>query len=346
MIWLPRDYRDTRDWARPWRDPPGWFTPSSGTGSCCADGAKAYHCGGTTTVFGLSPTAVTDRTAFSTDLTSAVSGANLTQGRYGAGPVCNPSVAGYLAGGATGTLGAPVVTADKLTFSSEVTTAQTTADLSSIRRFVAGLSERSTKGYFLGGSTTGGIPGVVTTDLFTYSSEATAAQTTANLSVARFGISGMTEGTTKGYVGGGSTSGGYIATSDKTVYSTDTTAAQTTANLSTARQDYMSASDGSSMGFWAGGQTGTGPQICDKLTFSTDTNAVNTSTGIIRHRGSGSSNGTKGYFGGGVSGTLGGGLMANLHSLVFSTETVTLLGAGSVMSVARQEVPGVSTAGL
>lgn len=31
-----RDYRELRDWARPWRDPPGWFTPATGTNSCCS----------------------------------------------------------------------------------------------------------------------------------------------------------------------------------------------------------------------------------------------------------------------------------------------------------------------
>jgi hypothetical protein len=72
-----------------------------------------------------------------------------------------------------------------------------------------------------------------TADKLTYSTDTTAAQTTANLSQARNYLAGISEGT-KGYFAGGNT-GAIVATADKLTYSTDTTAAQTSANLSQAR---------------------------------------------------------------------------------------------------------------
>src|SRR5262249_58724949 len=138
----------------------------------------------------------------------------------------NPGMAGYAMGGNT-TSTATVVTADKLDFSNDSTSAKTTANLSQPRSQLYGVSERVTKGYVAGGFTTATpVVAVVTADKLTFSGDSTAAQTTASLSTARKASVGISEGTTKGYLGGGY-SGSIITTlvvtADKIGFSSHTT---------------------------------------------------------------------------------------------------------------------------
>jgi hypothetical protein len=303
---------------------------------CCGVSSNAYHLGG------LDATASTfyniaDRTVFSTDVTSAVSGANLSGNRAEVQGVSNPAVAGYACGGRTSAAGA-ITTGDKLTFSSETTAAATTANLSTARYAGAGISERSTKGYFAGGFAL-----TTVADKITFSSDTTGAQTSANLSVSRGGVRGLTEGTTKGYFGGGFTAASsWTVVSDMITFSTDTTAAQASANLSIARDRYHSFSDGSTKGFFAAGQTGSASTRIDRITFSTDTLAAVTTSTMTRVNGSSNSDGTKGYAGGGATTLVG----SNVDSMNLSTEAVSTLSAASNLSTARTGVVGLSTVAL
>src|SRR6185295_13160965 len=43
MLNLREDFREPRDWARPWRDKPGFFFPGC---NCCATGPSIYLMGG------------------------------------------------------------------------------------------------------------------------------------------------------------------------------------------------------------------------------------------------------------------------------------------------------------
>ena len=202
----------------------------SGLAGCSGQGTKGYFAGGTTNV----NVATADKLTYATDTTVSQTTANLSQSRGGVAGISEGSTKGYFAGGIDGGLNY-VVTADKLTYSTDTTVAQASANLSQARTQLTGCSGDSTKGYFAGGSTNG-ISGITTANKLTYATDATTAQTTANLSQARYGLAGVSEGTTKGYFAGGF-SDSYAATADKLTYSTDTTIAQTTANLSQARRD-------------------------------------------------------------------------------------------------------------
>lgn len=315
-----------------------WSFGCGGWPCGCGGGATAYHAGGEDR-FIATLYATADKTPFSTDTTTAVTTANLSLARSQIAPVGNPSVSGYYAGGRSS---AAVVTADKLTFSGETTSAATTANLSSSRAYPAGISERSTKGYYLGGSTSMGAPGAVTSETLTFSGDSASATASANLSAVRYSISGLTDGSTKGYVGGGQTGiGAYVATSDKITFSTDTTAASTASNLTTARQAYMSLSDGSTKGYWAGGHTGSAMTICDKVTFSTDVCSTQTSAALNQLGGGGCADGTNGY-------TIGGGFIpvGDCYKWTFSTDTNTALGSGSSLTVSRRALASISTVAL
>jgi hypothetical protein len=251
---------------------------------------KGYFAGGST---GSSVNFVTtDKITYSNDTTVAQTTANLSQARYSLAGVSDGLTKGYFAGGTTGTLGIVVATTDTLTYATDTTAAQTSANLSQERSDLAGCSGEGTKGYFAGGFT--GVS-VTTADKLTYSTDATAAQASANLSQARFGLAGCSGEGTKGYFAGGLTSGAAVNTAEKLTFSTDTTAAQTTANLSQARYSSAGISEGSTKGYFAGGNTSGGVSFAttDKIAYSNDTTVAQTTANL-----SGIRNGLAGVDGG------------------------------------------------
>ena len=222
---------------------------------------KGYFAGGNSGNF----VATADKITYAGDTTAAQTTANLSQARYGLAGCSGEGTKGYFAGGNTGNYAA---TADKLTYSNDTTAAQTTANLSQGKGRLAGCSGDSTKGYFAGGLTGAGV-NVATADKLTYSTDTTIAQTTADLSQARYGLGSISELSTKGYFAGGINVSDYITTADKLTYATDTTNAQTSANLSQARA-YLAGVDGGSSPVFAYNQI----VISGKLT-TTAANKVN-----------------------------------------------------------------------
>lgn len=298
---------------------------------CCAGVPGADFCGGLWT--GGIILATIDNLNFSTQVTAAASyGLNTVRAdAFGLGDANNH---GYIAGGntTTGTDFTPVSSAEKIDFSANTCTALTSA-LSEARAIGASVSERSTKGYFCGGSTntisSNGRP-VVTTDKVTFSNDSIAAVTTANLPTATWQMCGLTNGSTKGYVSGGTTDNSGVAdvkTTDRITFSGDTIATLTGANLSLARHRLTGISNGSTAGYFQGGASFGPPLVAlktaDKLTFSSETTAAKTSANLTTAKyaaGSASDGTTYGYVGGGFSSSPGG-LTAKTDVLTFSSET-------------------------
>jgi len=247
--------------------------PTGGSGNS----TKGYFAGG----FNLSNVTVTtaDKITYVDDATAAQASANLSQARMFMAGVSEGSTKGYFAGGATDNITVIfVTTADKLIYSNDTTAAQASANLSQARSYLAGISEGSTKGYFAGG-TSDGTNALTTADKLIYSTDTTSAQTSANLSQARYSLAGCSGDSTKGYFAGGN-NGSQVVTSDKLTYANDTTNAQTSANLSQARSYLAGISEGSTKGYFAGGTTGTVVTTADKLTYSNDTTAAQTSANL------------------------------------------------------------------
>lgn len=335
----PPLFRDWRD-PRALRDPPGYWN------WCCCGGAKMYTLGGGDP-FLTTQYATCDKTDMTAESTAAVASANLSQNRYAPGAAANPGVAGYVCGGNSSTT-VSVTTGDKLAFASDATAAAASANLSAARSQLAACSERTTKAYFAGGLVSGGgIVKLATADKLTFASDTNAAATTANLSSARSGPSGMYGNTTKGYWAGGTTSGVFnaVVTGEKLTFSSDTASATASVNLSLARLNMQSGSDGATKGYWFCGQAGPAVTNVDKLTFATDTTATTTpaSSGWV-YAAAGGSDGKKlislgGNNAGGSANTAG-------SKITFLTDTTAALLAGSNLSQGRQLPAGLTTVAL
>lgn len=195
---------------------------------------KAYFCGGATT----SDIAVvtSDILTFSSETIAAATTADLPVATENISGTTDGSAKGYVAGGATGTVGTgAVVDVSRITFSSDTITTLTGAALTQARQRLNATSNGSTAAYFLGGATFGPpLAAVKTADKLTFSSETTAALTTANLLTATYFAGTAGDGTTTSYICGGFTTA-VTAAAESLTYSTETCANVTTANLSVAR---------------------------------------------------------------------------------------------------------------
>jgi hypothetical protein len=225
---------------------------------------------------------------------------------------------GYFAGGNTNSY---VATTDKLTYVTDTTAAQASANLITAKGGLAGVSEGSTKGYFAGGRIVAGGVIVSTAEKLTYSTDTSISQTTANLSQSRWILTGISHYLTKGYFAGGTTALGAangVSTADKLTYSTDTSISQTTANLSQARGSLAGISQGSTKGYFAGGATNESTYLAtaEKLTYSNDTTTAQTTANLSQAR-----RDLSGISGDGIKGYFAGGSFATADKTTYSTDT-------------------------
>jgi hypothetical protein len=292
--------------------------------------------GGTTVV------ATADKTDCTSLVSSAVTSANVPTTTEMMGACANPSVAAYYCGGRTDTTASDQSTGNKLVFATDTTSVSGSSALSQARAQLAGISERTTKGYFAGGLTGGAGVKQVTADMIVFSTDTTSAAGGANLSLARANVAGMSEGSTKGYWGGGVSAGAITGTkqTDKITFASDSTSHVASADISTARFGVFAGGDGSTKGFWGGGQTGAPVSTTDKIVFSTDTtSATATAWQEAAVKGSDGASGSDG-----VTLLAAGGNWGNvIGGFNFSTETFSSSGT---LSQARTRVTGATTAGL
>jgi len=230
-------------------------------------GIAGYFAGGRSNA-GAADVTTTDKLTFSNDTTAAISSGGLSLARAQLYGVSERSGKAYFGGGLSGTGGAKVSTIDKLAFSGDSTSALV-ATLSQARSGAGGLTEGTSKGYWAGGNTGGGIPQVKTADKISFSSDAVSALTTANLSVGKYLMQSGSDGSTKGYFAGGQT-GAPVSGVDKITFSTDTTAAITSPGAAFNEANGDSGSDGNKL-LAMGGSQGFGGI---KLTFATDSSTT------------------------------------------------------------------------
>ena len=241
---------------------------------------------------------------------------------------------GYFGGGVSSTY---VATADRIVFSTGVTSANTVSNLSIARFASAGLSDGSINGYFAGGFTSAYV---ATADRIVFSTGVTSANTVSNLSTVRGYIAGFSDSSVNGYFAGGN-SGSTVATADRIVLSTGATSANTVSNLSQARNSLAGISDASTFGYFAGGSTGTSVDTADRIVFATGVTSVNTASKLSAARSSlaGISDGTTyGYFAGGLTNFT---YFVTVDRIVFATG-VTSANTVSDLSQAKANLTGLS----
>jgi hypothetical protein len=151
-----------------------------------------YFAGGDTTGSSALVT-TTDRITFSSGTTSLNTVSNLSQARADTASISDAVTYGYWMGGYL-TLGSSyVATTDRIVFSTGVTSAATTSNLTFAKDAAASAGDGLTYGYIAGGHT-GSSVSIINTDRITFSSGTTAANTTSNLTVATADITGLSEG--------------------------------------------------------------------------------------------------------------------------------------------------------
>lgn len=180
----------------------------------------------------------TDRLLYSTSATSANTVSNLSTSRYGLAGLSDAAINGYFGGGMTAA-GAITSIADKIVFSTSVTSANTVSNLSQAKSLPTGISDGVTYGYFVGGNT-GAI--VATTDRIVFSTSVTSANTVSNLNIAKTNATSASDGMNYGYLSGGNT-GSDTLTSSRIIFSTGIFSANTVSNLSQARSNLAGISD-------------------------------------------------------------------------------------------------------
>ena len=271
------------------------------------------------------PRTTMDKTTYSLDTTVTIPGAALSSARsYLA--ATGSTTAGYFGGGSFFFNTPPEKsTMDKLTYSSDTTTAIPNANLT-VARFRFAASSSSTAGYF-----GGGFPTTSQMDKLTYSTDTTApAPSTANLSFGRDGFA-ATGNSTAGYFGGGSPS--TRTTMDKVTYSSDTrTTLPASGSLSLARF-VLAATGNSTAGYFGGGGIPAAASTMDKITYSTDTREAVPGANLSVNRSylAATGNSSVGYFGGGFPGP-----KSSMDKITYSSDT-TVAVPGAVLSAGRSE---------
>ena len=161
----------------------------NGARSVAQFNSHGYTAGGNTGAY----VATTDKTTFSSDVTAAATTANLSEVKDNLGGVSEGNTKGYFAGGNTAAASNCSVIADKVTYSNDTTAAATTANLLVGRAWFATNSEGSTKGYWHAGYTNSlTYASTAQTDKTTFSTDVTAAATTANVTSTGW-LSGMSD---------------------------------------------------------------------------------------------------------------------------------------------------------
>jgi len=304
-------------------------------------GYKGYFAGGTTA---STPTYTTtiDIVYYYNDSISA-SQYPLTTAKTGLAGLGDGYTYGYFAGGNTGA-GVPTLTADIITFKTDVVASLSSANLSNVRSFLSSCSGNANQGYFLGGvSAASTIIGRV--DIINYYTRTTSNLTNA---LARALYGGLSNRVDAGYAFGGTTtfpSYTPIVTAEKIDYTLSTVSTYATSNLGTATMG-MLCSDGQagSKGYIFGGGTGATPTYIatfQKLDYTTETWTSLTSSLSATFGGAGITEGeTRGYVAGGTTNNSTT-YVSSAYRIVFATDTIA--SNSQNLSLARTTLAGTAS---
>ena len=226
---------------------------------------------------------------FASDTTANVAAADLSQDRRMLGSVSDGTY-GWMAGGYSNTPSpaAYMTTGDKITFSTDTTSASASTDLSTAAGSPGSVSEGSTHGYLLGGYTSAdGGTRLDTGRKITFSNDTTALCAAADLSRSVNSPRGLSDQSTNGYMMGGQSDAEIHSETDKIVFSTDTASNCATADLATGgKTQGGSFSNAGTYGYHAAGEAAAGgtTRACDRLVYATDTTAALASGDISGNR--------------------------------------------------------------
>jgi hypothetical protein len=256
------------------------------------------------------------------------------------------NIKSFSMGGTTG----PVVTTDKLNYSTDAITALSSANLPAAR------AQQTSGGGRYWGYAIGGVDITDTSQTsaakITYSNDVNSSNASAALPAARSSIKGASYYTALYSYGGNSATNSNDQTAAyKTVLSNDTTSTVSSADLTTGRSNGGTASSDSFSVFLGGFRntftTFVSQTLADKMPFATETTANNTSLALPVARGwnsYGSINGpitSRGY----LTGTSGTHNILTWMKINYSTDTCTNLSAAYDVVVSQASGHSSQTAG-
>lgn len=286
----------------------------------------------------------------STEVMSILASATLSYGVWLHASVTD-GVFGYLGGG-QGSSVATRTHVDKITFATDTTTA---AGFSLVSDTIAGMGVQSTTtGFFVGGYPPGLENSSPTTKVIfateTASTSSLLLTDTTNVEFDQDFVfeSGNVSSLTKGYIASGRLyATRYQPNTDILAFSTETITNSAGAGLSTARSDSASAGN-ADFGFFIGGENSSGNDesaplsVSDKITYATDTNAVNGATALSNNTMNIVGTGTVdyGYFAGGYYGSIMAAYKNTTERIQYATDTRSTPASASLTGAARSSIEG------
>lgn len=295
-------------------------------------GRYGYILGGYTT----STEATVDCITFATQTTAALASATLTEARDNLAALSDGVRFGYTLGGShTNNVATVVATAECTTFATQATAARVSANLSLARMYCNALSDGTCYGYTMGGYY-GASQNSAVADCTTFATQATAALVSASLTLARRGMSCISDGSRYGYALGGLAQ----HQTDCITFATQVTASCDSAVLSSYR-GYLAGMSGKGVGGYSlGGYTTTYVVTADKTTFATQVTAAVASANLTQARNTLACNSDGVCFGYAYGGSIPS-AVATADCVTLATETTAALTSAN-LSQARLGVVGMA----
>ena len=213
------------------------------------------------------------RVTYATDTAISTNKSAISQVRSGLAATTDSTTYGWFGGG-----GSPSVdrsTVDRITFANDTATPSVRGPLSLARQYLAA-SGNTTDGWYGGGqapaSSPGGAGHLSTVDRITYATDTATATAKGPLSLARYGLASVTDGSTYSWFGGGYNNGDHTRV-DRITYANDTTTASVRGPL-TQSIFRLGGSGDSTNGYFGAGvsyQPYGLQSMVQRITYATDT---------------------------------------------------------------------------
>ena len=240
----------------------------AGTGTL-TDGwfGGGYSSSGSTSVF--------TRITYATDTNTSTNKGAISQVRTALAATTDSTTYGWFGGGSVAPTEA-MSTVDRITFANDTATSSVRGPLSLARQYVAA-SGNTTDGWYGGGQvgghdSPGGSGQLSRVDRITYATDTATATAKGPLSLARYNLASVTDGSTYSWFGGGYNNGDQTIV-DRITYATDTTTASVRGPLT--QSIYRLGGSGDSTNGYFGGGLGLTPfglqSMVQRITYATDT---------------------------------------------------------------------------
>jgi hypothetical protein len=228
-----------------------------------------YQGGGFASVF--------TRVTYATDTNTSTNRGAISQVRWGLTATTDGTTYGWFGGGYSypPPPSREQSTVDRITFANDTATATARGPLATARIYLAATGN-TTDGWYAGGQSAGDIPGsqgnLSTVNRITYATDTATATAKGPLSLARYNLAAVSDGTTYGWFGGGYNNGDHTRV-DRITYATDTTTASVRGPLT--QSIFRSGGSGDSTNGYFGAGLSYQPyglqSMVQRITYATDT---------------------------------------------------------------------------